>query len=120
MTSVCLEAAKQLEAKGISAEVINLRTIRPLDRDTIIKSVKKTGRVLTVEEGWPQSGVGAEVITLVNETEAFDYLDAPPARITGADVPLPYAVSLEAKCLPQANHVVGIAETLVARPGKKN
>jgi pyruvate dehydrogenase E1 component beta subunit len=114
-----LEAAKKLAEKGIDVEVINLRTIRPLDRDTIIQSVKKTGRLLTVEEGWPQSGVGSEVITLVTEGEAFDYLDAPPVRICGADVPLPYATKLEALCIPQAHDVEALAETLVARPGKK-
>jgi len=119
MVGQCLEAAKKLSAKGIEIEVINLRTIRPLDRDTIIASVKKTGRLLTVEEGWPQSGVGSEVITLVTEGEAFDYLDAPPVRICGADVPLPYATKLEALCIPQAHDIEALAETLVARPGKK-
>jgi len=119
MVGQCLEAAKKLAEKGIDVEVINLRTIRPLDRDTIIASVKKTGRLLTVEEGWPQSGVGSEVITLVTEGEAFDYLDAPPVRICGADVPLPYATKLEALCIPQAHDIESLAETLVARPGKK-
>jgi len=119
MVGQCLEAAKKLSAKGIGIEVINLRTIRPLDRDTNIASVKNTGRLLTVEEGWPQSGVGSEVITLVTEGEAFDYLDAPPVRICGADVPLPYATKLEALCIPQAHDIEALAETLVARPGKK-
>lgn len=119
MVGQALEAAKKLQEKGISLEVINLRTIRPLDRATIIASVKKTGRLLTVEEGWPQSGVGSEVITLCTEGEAFDYLDAPPVRICGADVPLPYATKLEALCIPQAADIEALALQLMARPGKK-
>ena len=118
LVGTALEAAKQLQEKGIDVEVINLRTIRPLDKDTIIASVKKTSRLVTVEEGWPQHGVGAEVITLINEN-AFDWLDAPPIRITAADVPLPYATSLEAQCLPKVEDIVGICELVVARPGKK-
>ena len=113
-----MEAAKQLQEKGIDVEVINLRTIRPLDKDTIIESVKKTSRLVTLEEGWPQHGVGAEVITLINEN-AFDWLDAPPIRITAADVPLPYASGLEAQCLPKVEDIIGICELVVARPGKK-
>lgn len=119
MVGQALEAAKKLAEQGISLEVINLRTIRPLDRETIIASVKKTGRLLTVEEGWPQSGVGSEIITLVTEGEAFDYLDAPPIRICGADVPLPYASKLEARCIPQAADIESLAKQLMARPGKK-
>jgi pyruvate dehydrogenase E1 component beta subunit len=114
----CLEAAKELEKKGISAEVINLRTIRPLDRYAIINSVKKTSRLVTVEEGYPQSGVGAEIISLINE-EAFDYLDAPPMRITGADVPLPYAENLENMALPQIHNIVNVCTSVCARPFKK-
>jgi pyruvate dehydrogenase E1 component beta subunit len=119
MVGQCIQAAKALKEKGISLEVINLRTIRPLDREAIVASVKKTGRLLTVEEGWPQSGVGSEIITLCTEGEAFDYLDAPPVRICGADVPLPYASGLEAKCIPQAIDIERLAEHLMARPGKK-
>ena len=119
LVGIVLQAAKQLEARGIDVEVINLRSIRPLDRDAIIASVKKTSRLVTVEEGWPQHGVGAEVIALVNEN-AFDWLDAPPVRITAADVPLPYAASLEAQCLPRVDDIVGICELVMARPGKKN
>jgi len=119
MVGHALEAAKKLDEKGISCEVINLRTIRPLDRDTILSSVKKTGRLMTVEEGWVQSGVGAEIVALVSEGEAFDYLDAPPVRVTGADVPLPYASKLEAQCIPQAADIESLAEVLMARPGKK-
>ena len=113
-----LEAAKILRERGISAEVINLRTIRPLDRQTIIDSVKKTSRLVTVEECWPQHGIGAEIIAMINEN-AFDYLDAPPVRVTAADVPLPYAASLEAQCLPSAHDIANIAELVCARPGKK-
>lgn len=113
-----MEAAKQLQEKGIDVEVINLRTIRPLDKDAIIESVKKTSRLVTLEEGWPQHGVGAEIIALVNEN-CFDWLDAPPIRITAADVPLPYASGLEAQCLPKVEDIVGICELVVARPGKK-
>jgi pyruvate dehydrogenase E1 component beta subunit len=114
-----LEAAALLEKKGISAEVINLRTIRPLDRDTIVNSVKKTSRLVTVEEGWPQSGIGAEIISLINETEAFDYLDAPPVRVTGADIPMPYAQNLEKAALPQVENIVTVVERVCSRPFKK-
>jgi len=75
--------------------VINLRTIRPLDRQCIIESVKKTNRIVNVEEGWPQSGIGSEIAALIMESEAFDYLDAPMERVTGADIPMPYAEVLE-------------------------
>lgn len=88
MVGVSLEAAKLLEKEGISAEVINLRTIRPLDRNAIIETVKKTNRLVCVEEGWPQSGVSAEIAALVMESEAFDHLDAPVERVTGADIPM--------------------------------
>lgn len=96
-----MEAVKILEEEdGISCEVINLRTIRPLDREAIVKSVKKTGRIVSVEEGWPQSGVGAEICALMMESSAFDYLDAPVERVTGLDVPMPYAPNLENMSLP--------------------
>lgn len=88
MVGKSLEAADILAKEGISVEVINLRTIRPLDIDTIMKSVKKTNRMVTVEEGWPQSGVTAEICSQVCE-HAFDYLDHEPIRVTGADVPMP-------------------------------
>jgi len=114
-----LEAAKQLEKEGISAEIVNLRSIRPIDRHTLIDSVKKTHRLVTVDEGWPQCGVGAEIITLINESDAFDYLDAPPIRITGADVPLPYAQGLEAAALPQISDIVSLAKHACSRPGKQ-
>ncbi len=98
--------------------MINLRSIRPLDRDTILASVRKTSRLVTVEEGWPQHGVGAEIIALVNE-EAFDALDAPPIRVTGADVPMPYAYNLEEAATPQVNNIVAMVKSVVARPFKK-
>jgi len=109
MVHECLKAAGELEKLGISAEVINLRTIRPLDYETIIQSVKKTHRLVVAEEGFPQSGIASEIITLVNEY-AFDYLDAPPERVTGADVPMPYAKSIEDIAIPQAINVVNAAK----------
>lgn len=114
----CLEAAAQLQEKGIDAEVINLRTLRPLDRDTILDSVKKTGHLITVEQGWPTCGVGSEILAMVSEEETFDYLDAPPLRITGADVPMPYAVSLEKACSPQASNIVDAVIRMLHRSKK--
>lgn len=105
---LALEAAEILAEQGISAEVINLRTIRPLDTETIINSVKKTGRMVTVEEGWVRCGLGAELAAVVMDG-AFDYLDAPVARVTSKDVPLPYAANLEKLALPNANDVVAAA-----------
>lgn len=96
MVGHALEAAKELKEKhDIDAEIINPRTIRPLDRKTIIESVKKTNRLVTVEEGWPQHGIGSEICALMMESEAFDHLDAPVERLTGLDVPTPYSISLE-------------------------
>ncbi|MBL4853296.1 MAG: pyruvate dehydrogenase complex E1 component subunit beta [Robiginitomaculum sp.] len=109
MVGRALEAADILAGEGISAEVIDLRTIRPLDSDTIIKSVKKTNRIVCAEEGWGQSGIGAEIAARVME-QAFDYLDAPPARVFQKDVPLPYAGNLEALSLPNAQDVVVAAK----------
>ncbi|MCF6221892.1 MAG: pyruvate dehydrogenase complex E1 component subunit beta [Robiginitomaculum sp.] len=109
MVGRALEAADILAGEGISAEVIDLRTIRPLDSDTIIKSVKKTNRIVCAEEGWGQSGIGAEIVARVID-EAFDYLDAPPARVFQKDVPLPYAGNLEALSLPNAQDVVVAAK----------
>jgi pyruvate dehydrogenase E1 component beta subunit len=92
MVGFSLEAAEILKKEhDIDVEVVNLRCIRPLDRETIIKSVKKTNRIVNVEEGWPQHGVGAEIAALLMETEAFDYLDAPMERVAGVDVPMPYS-----------------------------
>lgn len=112
MVGVALKAAETLAAQGISAEVINLRTIRPLDIDTIVASVKKTNRVVTVEEGWPTAGIGAEINMQVIE-HCFDWLDAPPMRVTGLDVPLPYAANLEKLCLPQPDWVVDAVKKIV-------
>ncbi|XP_076676727.1 pyruvate dehydrogenase E1 beta subunit [Andrena cerasifolii] len=101
-----LEAANELAGKGIEAEVINLRSLRPLDIDTIVKSVAKTNHILTVEGGWPQSGIGAEISAKISESEAFYHLDAPVIRLTGVDTPMPYAVSLEIAALPQTADIV--------------
>ena len=109
MVGRCLEAAEILAGEGINAEVIDLRTLRPLDTDTVIESVKKTNRIVCAEEGWGQSGIGAEIAARV-VAEAFDYLDAPPERVFQADVPLPYAANLEALSLPGADDVVQAAK----------
>jgi pyruvate dehydrogenase E1 component beta subunit len=111
----CLEAAKKLAADGINAEVINLRSLRPLDEAAIIKSVKKTNRIVTVEEGWPHYGVGSEIAAIIMESDAFDYLDAPLERVTGADVPMPYALNLEQSALPQVDDIVAAVKRTVAR-----
>lgn len=113
MVQFSLEAAKILEKEGISVEVVNLRTLRPMDTPTIINSIKKTHRCVTVEEGWATCGIGAEICALTHETSAFDYLDSPVVRITGADVPMPYAKNLEQLALPQIEHIVrGVKKTL--------
>jgi pyruvate dehydrogenase E1 component beta subunit len=109
-----LKAAEELAGEGIEAEVIDLRTLRPLDTDTLIASVKKTGRAVTVEEGWQQSGVGAEVAARIME-HAFDYLDAPVARVSGKDVPMPYAANLEKLALPSVAEVVAAAKAVCYR-----
>ena len=109
-----LKAADELAKENISAEVIDLRTLKPMDSDTIIESVKKTGRLVTVEEGWKQSGVGAEIAARVME-QAFDYLDAPVARVTGKDVPMPYAANLEKLALPSVAEVVEAAKAVCYR-----
>ena len=109
-----LKAAEELEREGIDAEVVDLRTIRPMDSATIIQSVKKTGRCVTVEEGWPQSGVCTEIIAKIME-DAFDYLDAPVIRICGKDVPMPYAANLEKLALPNAREVVAAAKAVLYR-----
>jgi pyruvate dehydrogenase E1 component beta subunit len=111
MVTVALAAADALAGQGISAEVINLRTLRPLDTETIIASVKKTSRLVSVEEGWPYAGIGAEVAMTAIE-QCFDYLDAPPVRVHGVDVPLPYAANLERFALPQPEWVVDAVKKL--------
>src|SRR5207237_3896464 len=104
-----LKAAAELAKEGIEAELIDLRTLRPLDTDTVVASVKKTGRAVTVEEGWQQNGVGAEIAARIME-HAFDYLDAPVLRVSGKDVPMPYAANLEKLALPSAAEVVEAAK----------
>lgn len=111
---IALEAAELLAAEGIDAEVIDLRSLRPLDIGTIVDSVKRTNRLVTVEEGWGFAGIGGEVAMQVIE-HAFDYLDAPPARVYGADVPLPYAANLEKLALPQSHNVVAAAKSTLYR-----
>jgi pyruvate dehydrogenase E1 component beta subunit len=112
--SYALKAADELAKENISAEVIDLRTLKPLDTEAIIESVKKTGRVVTVEEGWRQSGVGAEIAASVTE-QAFDWLDAPVTRVTGKDVPMPYAANLEKLALPSVADVVAAAKAVCYR-----
>jgi pyruvate dehydrogenase E1 component beta subunit len=109
-----LKAAEELAGEGIDAEVIDLRTLKPMDTETIIASVKKTGRAVTVEEGWAQSGVGAEIAARIME-QAFDYLDAPVARVSGKEVPMPYAANLEKLALPSAAEVVEAAKSVCYR-----
>ena len=114
MVGMAMQAAEKLAEQGISAEVINLRTIRPLDIDTIIASVKKTNRVVTLEEGWPFAGIGAELAMQVIE-HCFDDLDAPPVRVHGLDVPMPYAANLEKLALPRLEQVVQAARSVTYR-----
>ena len=109
-----LKAADELAKEGIEAEVIDLRTLRPMDTETIVASVKKTGRAVTVEEGWQQNGVGAEIAARIME-HAFDYLDAPVARVSGKDVPMPYAANLEKLALPSVAEVVEAAKAVTYR-----
>jgi len=110
-----LQAAEELAKDGINAEVINLRCIRPLDTETVIKSAIKTNHVMTVEEGWPQHGIGAEICALLMESEAFDFLDAPVERVTGADVPMPYALNIENAALPQVEDIINTAKRVTYR-----
>ncbi|HKO69689.1 MAG TPA: pyruvate dehydrogenase complex E1 component subunit beta [Bradyrhizobium sp.] len=112
--SYALKAADELAKEGIEAEVIDLRTLRPMDTETIIASVKKTGRAVTVEEGWQQNGVGSEIAARIME-HAFDYLDAPVMRVSGKDVPMPYAANLEKLALPSAAEVVEAAKAVCYR-----
>jgi pyruvate dehydrogenase E1 component beta subunit len=114
MVGVALEAAELLKKEGIDAEVIDLRTIRPLDVETIVNSVKKTNRLVTVEEGWPVAGIGSELAAVIME-HAFDYLDAPVVRVAGIDVPMPYAANLEKLALPQAPQIAEAAKQVCYR-----
>ena len=114
MMKFALEAAEMLAAEGISAEVIDLRTLRPLDTETIVASVRKTNRFVSVEEGWPYAGIGAELTAVMME-QAFDHLDAPPVRVTGLDVPMPYAANLEKLTLPSAAKIAAAAKSVCYR-----
>jgi pyruvate dehydrogenase E1 component beta subunit len=116
--SICvglaLEAAEVLAKEDIEAEVVDLRSLRPLDTDTVIESVKRTNRVVTVEQGWPICSIGSEVSAQVVD-KAFDYLDAPPTRVTGKDVPMPYAANLEKLALPSVDEIVAAAKAVLYR-----
>jgi pyruvate dehydrogenase E1 component beta subunit len=114
MVGMALQAAEVLAGEGIEAEVVDLRTLRPLDHETVVESVKKTNRLVTVEEGWGPMGVGAEVIARVLD-HAFDYLDAPPARVCQEDVPMPYAANLEVLSLPSVDKIVKAAKAVSYR-----
>jgi len=114
MVKTALDAAEALATLGIEAEVINLRSLRPLDTETIVQSVKKTNRIVSLEEGWPTAGIGAEIAALIQE-HAFDWLDAPVTRVTGKDVPMPYAANLEKLALPQIEDVVAAAKAVCYR-----
>ncbi|MEQ1491343.1 MAG: pyruvate dehydrogenase complex E1 component subunit beta [Terricaulis sp.] len=114
MVGLALKAADELSKQGIEAEVIDLRTLRPLDTDTILESVRKTNRIVSVEEGWGQSGVGAEICARVT-SDAFDYLDAPPTRVHQVDAPLAYAANLEALALPNVDKIVDAVKAVTYR-----
>ncbi|HLS69907.1 MAG TPA: pyruvate dehydrogenase complex E1 component subunit beta [Kiloniellales bacterium] len=114
MVGKALEAAEKLAEDGIEAEVVDLRSLRPLDTATIVESVKKTNRVVSVEEGWPVAGIGSEIAAIMME-QAFDWLDAPVHRVAGVDVPLPYAANLEALALPQPDDIVEAARAVCYR-----
>ncbi len=111
MVGTALEAAEALAGEGIEAEVINLRTLRPLDTGTIVDSVKKTNRIVSLEEGWPYAGIGSEIAAVCME-QAFDWLDAPVARVSGEDIPMPYAANLERLTIPQPEKVVAAAKAV--------
>ncbi len=116
--SICvgmiIEAAEKLAAEGIEAEVVDLRTLRPLDTATVIESVKKTNRIVTVEQGWPVCSIGSEICAVVT-SEAFDWLDAPPTKVTGKDVPMPYAANLEKLALPHVEDIVAAVKAVCYR-----
>ncbi len=111
MCAVALDAAEVLAGEGIEAEVIDLRTLRPLDREAVAASIRKTNRIVSVEEGWPVAGIGSEIAAIAME-DAFDWLDAPVARVAGEDVPMPYAANLEALALPDAARIVAAARAV--------
>jgi pyruvate dehydrogenase E1 component beta subunit len=114
MVKLALQAAEELDKLGVSAEIIDLRSLRPFDIDTVAQSVRKTNRIVSVEEGWPFAGIGAEIAAIVVEN-CFDWLDAPPRRVTGKDVPLPYAANLERLATPQVEDIVAAAREIAYR-----
>jgi pyruvate dehydrogenase E1 component beta subunit len=116
MTLVALQAADLLSQEGIEAEVVDLRSLRPLDMETVLASVRKTHRALTVEEAWRSYGIGAEIASRIQE-EAFDDLDAPIRRVSGIEVPLPYAKNLEQAAIPDAQGVMKTVKEVLARTG---
>jgi pyruvate dehydrogenase E1 component beta subunit len=114
MVGKALQAADELAKNGIDAEVINLRSLRPFDTETIVASIKKTNRLVSVEEGWPFAGIGSELAAQMME-HAFDWLDAPVKRVAGLDLPLPYAANLEKMALPQPDNIVEAARAVCNR-----
>ncbi|MDP6572623.1 MAG: pyruvate dehydrogenase complex E1 component subunit beta [Rhodospirillales bacterium] len=114
MVEAALQAAESLAAEGIEAEVVNLRSLRPFDTDTVVQSVQKTNRMVSVEEGWPAAGIGSELAAQMME-HAFDHLDAPVARVTGTDVPMPYAANLEQLTIPRPDNIVAAAKAVCYR-----
>jgi pyruvate dehydrogenase E1 component beta subunit len=114
MVKLALQAAEELAKSGISAEIVDLRSLRPLDVETVAASVKKTNRVVSVEEGWPFAGIGSEIAALTME-HCFDWLDAPVKRVTGKDVPLPYAANLERLAVPQVEDIVAAVRAVTYR-----
>ena len=114
MVKLALQAAEELEKAGISAEIIDLRSLRPFDVETVVNSVKKTNRIVAVEEGWPFAGIGSEIAAIMME-ECFDWLDAPVKRVAGKDVPLPYAANLERLAVPQVEDIVAAAKEVAYR-----
>ncbi len=115
MVERALEAAEKLAGEGIEAEIIDLRSLRPLDTETIVASVKKTNRLVSVEEGWPFAGIGSELAAQMME-HAFDWLDAPVHRVTGVDVPMPYAANLEQLAMPKTDDIIAAAKSVCYRP----
>ena len=111
---LCLEAAEKLAEMGIEAEIIDLRSLRPLDTDTVIESVRKTNRIVTVEQAWPVCSIGSEICARV-ALDAFDYLDAPPTKVNGKDVPMPYAANLERLALPSVDDVIAAVKSVTYR-----
>jgi len=114
MIHIALQAAGKLEKEGIEADVLDLRTIRPLDMDAILETVRKTNRVVYLEEGWPYAGTGAQIVSMI-QAEAFDHLDAPILRVTQADIPMPYAKNLEALAKPSVQHVISAVNKVLYR-----